>query len=267
MSSPGSDERILTPRELRARAWRDGAHLAICDAIEPWAHGTVVRATRYPHYYDFNVMHVEDHPGLGVAELTSVADAALDGLEHRRLDFDLISAAEPLRAEFEAAGWSATRILWMRHEGDPPSGAKERVETVPYDTAHPLRVRWHEDDLGGRAVDAYQAQAREVALRRGVRVLLMRERGEPVAFAQLERDGAAAEITQVYVHPDHRGHGRGSALTRAAIESAGELEDLWICADDEDRPKELYARLGFRPAWTTMQFLRLPNAGPRAGAG
>jgi hypothetical protein len=34
--------------------------------------------------------------------------------------------------------------------------------------------------------------------------------------------------------------------------------DLWIVADDEDRPKELYARLGFRPAWTAMEFQRLP---------
>ena len=25
------------------------------------------------------------------------------------------------------------------------------------------------------------------------------------------------------------------------------MEHLWICADDEDRPKQLYTRLGFRP--------------------
>jgi hypothetical protein len=29
-------------------------------------------------------------------------------------------------------------------------------------------------------------------------------------------------------------------------------------ADDEDRPKELYARLGFRPVYTAMEFTRLP---------
>jgi hypothetical protein len=32
-----------------------------------------------------------------------------------------------------------------------------------------------------------------------------------------------------------------------------------ICADDEDRAKELYARLGFVPAWTTVEFLRPPR--------
>jgi GNAT superfamily N-acetyltransferase len=79
-----------------------------------------------------------------------------------------------------------------------------------------------------------------------------------VAYALLERDGAAAEIASVFVHPDYRGAGRGTAVTRAAIEAAGDARDLWIVADDEDRPRQLYARLGFRPAWTTMEFLRLP---------
>jgi hypothetical protein len=32
-------------------------------------------------------------------------------------------------------------------------------------------------------------------------------------------------------------------MTRAAIEAAGDEHDLWIAADDEDRPKQLYARL------------------------
>ena len=59
-------------------------------------------------------------------------------------------------------------------------------------------------------------------------------------------------------------------MTRAAIEAAGDVRDLWIVADDEDRPKELYARLGFRPAWTAMEFTRLAvsaNAGAAAALG
>jgi ribosomal protein S18 acetylase RimI-like enzyme len=79
-----------------------------------------------------------------------------------------------------------------------------------------------------------------------------------VAFAELERVGAAVEITHVYVRPKYRGAGRGAAMTRAAIEAASDARDLWIVADDEGRAKELYARLGFRPAWVTMEFLRPP---------
>jgi ribosomal protein S18 acetylase RimI-like enzyme len=242
----------------RARAWRDGAHAAVCDVIEPWAHGTVVRATRHPSYYDFNAVRVEEDPAMGVDALVAFADEALAGLEHRRVDIDLIDVAEPLRPGFEAKGWKAIRLLWMRHESPPPPGSDIAVRAVPYDAIHDLRVAWHEEESPDQDGSEYLAQAREVALSREVRVLAVYEAGAPVAFAQLEQDGAAAEITQVYVHPRYRGRGCGTAMTRTAIEAAGDVRDLWIVADDDDRPKELYARLGFRPAWTSMELTRWP---------
>jgi GNAT superfamily N-acetyltransferase len=242
----------------RARAWRDAAQAAVCDVLEPWAHGTVVRATRYRSYFDFNVVRVEEDPAMNVDELVALADEALAGLPHRRVDFDVVHVAEPLRAGFEAAGWKAVRLLWMRREAIPPLGPDIAVEEVPYEAVHDLRVMWHREDFPDQDPGGYHVQSREVALRRGVQVLAVLEGGAPVAFAQLERVGEAAEITQVYVHPEHRGGGRGKAITRAAIEAAGDVRDLWIVANDEDRPKELYARLGFRAAWTTMEFLRLP---------
>jgi GNAT superfamily N-acetyltransferase len=241
----------------RARAWRHATHAAVCDVLEPWAHGTVVRATRYPSYYDFNVVRVEEDPAMSVQALAAFADDALAGLAHRRLDFDVAGAAERLRPGFEAEGWTAMRILWMRHEAPPPE-PEPTVEEVPYNTVHALRVAWHEEESLGRDSTRYHEDAREVALRRDARILGMHEAGRPVAFAQLERVGDAAEITQVYVHPDHRGRGRGTAMTRAAIAAAGDVRDLWITADDDARPKELYARLGFRPAWRTVELLLLP---------
>ena len=244
----------------RAQAWRNGAHAAICDVIEPWAHGTVVLATRYPSYFAFNLVRVEDDPQMGVEELVRLADETLAGFAHRRLDFDRIDVAEPLRAGFEAIGWKYLRILWMRHDGASPDPPEAPVEEVPYDAVNDLRETWHDEDSSGGDQDAFHRQAREVALRRGARVLAMRKGGEPVAYAQLERDGRAAEITQVYVHPDHRGAGRGTAMTRAAIAAARDATDLWIAADDEDRPKRLYARLGFRPVWTMVECTRSPKA-------
>jgi len=230
---------------------------AVCDTVAPWTHGTIVRASRHPTYYDFNVVRVERDPALSVERLIAFADEALAGLEHRRLDFDCADVAEPLRAGFTAAGWRSSRLLWMHQEPGPGATSDARVEEVPYDAVHPLRVSWHREELAHDPT-GYLREAREVALRRGAQVLALHEGGVPVAFAQLERDGASAEITQVYVHPDHRGGGRGTALTRTAIAAAGDVRDLWIVADDEDRPKQLYARLGFRPAWTTIEFLRLP---------
>ena len=86
----------------------------------------------------------------------------------------------------------------------------------------------------------------------------VRDEGTPVAYAQLDRIGEAAEVAQVFVRADRRGRGLGTAITRAAIAAAADADTVWIVADDAGRPKELYRRLGFRPAWTATELLRLP---------
>jgi GNAT superfamily N-acetyltransferase len=244
--------------EARARAWRHGAHAAVCDVIEPWGHGTIVRATRHPTYHEFNLVRVEEDPAMSVEALVAVADEALAGLEHRRFDFEVVAVADALRPGFEALGWKTMRLLWMRLEAAPPPGPDVAVREVPYDAVHELRLAWHGEESPADSAISHFEHAREVAMSRDVRILAVHDGDRPIAFAQLERVGDSAEIAQVFVHPDYRGAGRGTAMTRAAIEAAGDVRDLWIAADDEDRPKELYARLGFRPAWTTMEVTRWP---------
>ena len=238
----------------------------MCDVIEPWEHGVVLRATRFPGYYDFNVVRVDEDPDTTAEELAAFADRAQAGLEHRRVDLEFDpAAADRLRARFEGLGWLTQRLVWMRHEAPVPPGPRLDVEQVHYDTVRHLRVAWHQEDFPGLDPTAFLDHAREVAPRLGTQVLAAFEGGRPVAFAQLEQIGDQAEISQLYVLPEHRGAGLGTALTRAAIEAAGATPELWIVADDEGRPKQLYARLGFRPAWTTVELLRLPAVSAAAG--
>ena len=244
--------------EARARAWYHGIHAEFCDLIEPWEHGTVVRATRYPDYYDLNAVRVERDPGMTAEELATFADEALAGMAHRRIDFEDARAAEPLRKPLESLGWLTERLVWMRHDSVLPPAPAVAVEEVPYDDVVDLRVGWHREDFPTMDPGNYVAEARDAAERRGARILAVRKGGEAVAFAQLERHDGSAEISQVYVHPDHRGRGLGTAITCAAIHAGSEARDLWIIADDEGRPKELYGQLGFRPVWHTVETLRLP---------
>jgi GNAT superfamily N-acetyltransferase len=243
----------------RARAWHHARQDAVCDVVEPWAHGTVVRAAAFPDWFAFNLLRVEEDPRMTVDALIARADAALAGLAHRRIDFDSADVAEPLRPGFHAHGWSSIRLLWMRHEDEPSPGPEVPVEEVPYDAVRRLREAWDAEDAPAPGAAAHRAQARTLARRRQVRVLAATEAGVPIGFAELDRDGAVAEITEVFVHPEHRGRGAGAALLRRAIAAASDARDLWICADDEDRPKALYGRLGFRPAWSSMEFLRPPG--------
>jgi ribosomal protein S18 acetylase RimI-like enzyme len=242
----------------RAVEWIRGHHEAVCDLLEPWEFGTVVRASRYPDYYDYNLVRVERDPGMPVDELVAVADDALQGLEHRRFDFESVDWGAPLRDDFEQAGWRTMRLVLMRHEGPLPHAELE-LEAVAYDAVQPLREAWYTEDFPDEDPGDYHAQAREVAMARDTRVLAAREGGEAVGFAQLVVEGDAAEVTNVYVRSDRRGGGLGTALTCAAMAAAGSVAELWIAADDEGRPKELYGRLGFRTALTTIEFTLTPG--------
>jgi ribosomal protein S18 acetylase RimI-like enzyme len=245
----------------RARAWYRGRHEAVCETLEPWEHGTVVRCARLPDYWDFNLVRVEEDPGNDVKALVAVADEALADAAHRRIEIEPIAVAERLRDGFGEMGWLTTRLLWMLHDGAAADASGVAVDEVDYDAVHELREAWHREDFPDQDPSAYHAQARELDLSRGSRVLAALGDGMPVAFAQLERNPTGAVVSQVYVRPEARGEGLGPALTTAAIGAAHAADpdgDLWIVADDEDRPKELYARLGVRPVWRMMEATRLP---------
>ena len=249
----------MAPSEThRAREWVHSGQAAVCDVIEPWDHGTVIHATRYPTYWDYNLVRVEDDVELSADELVSIADKALGEFAHRRVGFEVASAGEPIRGDLERLGWKATRFVWMLYAGPAPAETELDVEQVHYDTVRHLRLAWLQEDYPTVDVTGHLEEARDLDMQRNPHVFAAFERERPIGFAQLEPRGAGAEISSVYVDREHRGRGLGTALTRAAIGAAGEVDDLWIVADDEDRPKELYARLGFQPVWTLLDFLRLP---------
>lgn len=242
----------------RACDWHHRVQDLICDVELPWEHGRVVRATRYPTYYDYNVVRVTGEPGLDAAELIAFADDALSGLGHRRVDFDDSAAAEARAADFEAAGWEPNRRVVMRFEGVPPP-AEADVVPADYDVALPLRMAWLREDFPDLDFGGFADVAREVAMRLGTETFVIYDDGggEAVAFTDIERGGSSAEVSRVFVDAARRGGGLGTRLTLAAVHAAGAVDDLWILADDEGRPKELYARLGFREVWRMVKFQRI----------
>jgi predicted GNAT family acetyltransferase len=73
--------------------------------------------------------------------------------------------------------------------------------------------------------------------------------GELVSMTNLRSDGTIAQVENVYTAPAARGRGHARTLvahvTGLAASAGHEL--VFITADDDDWPKELYARLGFTP--------------------
>jgi GNAT superfamily N-acetyltransferase len=67
-----------------------------------------------------------------------------------------------------------------------------------------------------------------------------------------------AQVEDVYTLPEARGRGFARALVAHVVAQArAEDHDLvFIMADDDDWPKNLYGRLGFEPAGRMLSFHR-----------
>jgi GNAT superfamily N-acetyltransferase len=79
-----------------------------------------------------------------------------------------------------------------------------------------------------------------------------------VAISKLRAEGGTAQLEDVYAVPEARGRGFARALIIRAVALAREGDHglVIIVADDEDWPKRLYERLGFRTAGHLWQFHR-----------
>jgi predicted GNAT family acetyltransferase len=73
--------------------------------------------------------------------------------------------------------------------------------------------------------------------------------GALLAITKLRTAGNTAQVEDVYTTPEARGRGFARALVTRAVElaRAGDHDVVFITADDNDWPKQLYARIGFRP--------------------
>jgi GNAT superfamily N-acetyltransferase len=229
--------------------------------IEPWEHGTSVRCTAHPGFWDYNSLRLEGpDAGAGPDELAAAADRFQDGLRHRRIEIEDEVAGGRLRPGFELLGWKTSRLVWLA-VNVPPDGPD--FEEVPIEATRELRLEWARSEGLEIAEREFQRQAdaeEDVARRRGLRALVERDGdGRPVAYVTFFTDGETAEVEQAYVEPRLRGRGTGGGLVAAAARAGGASE-TFIVADDEGDPKRLYQRLGFRPVWIQHEFTRRPSA-------
>jgi ribosomal protein S18 acetylase RimI-like enzyme len=228
----------------------------IVDAVDRWAHGSVLRSPLAPDWWDANLVRVEGpDPGLSAAELIAQADGLQAGWQHRRIVVEDEAAGVRLRDDFADAGWETERLVMLLRAGPPPDPPDDVVEAPNADT-RALRLEWHHSSDWGDEEALHLDSADAVATRIGTRAFVTR--GEIAGFCSMVSGTDAAEIDQAYVTPSARGRGLGARLISAAL-AAGGHHTNWIVADDEGRPKGLYQRLGFEPVWRFHTFTRLPN--------
>jgi GNAT superfamily N-acetyltransferase len=91
--------------------------------------------------------------------------------------------------------------------------------------------------------------------------------GRLAAMTKLRAGDGVVQLEDVFTAPEVRGRGYGRAVVShaAAVARAGNPELIFIVADDNDWPKQLYAKVGFEPVGRTWSLHR-PAARPVDGA-
>jgi GNAT superfamily N-acetyltransferase len=241
----------------RAIAWRQSEHARICDVVEPHEYGTSVQCTFMPTFWFFNSLRVEG-PDTGVSAdaLVHAADVVQGHLAHRLVEVDNEAAGARLRGGFEALGWAAEALAWLRLDGQPADAPE--MEEIRFPETRALRLEWAATSPWGVDIETarrFSEQEDRTAELRGSRALIA---PGGVGFVSFRREGDTAEIEQVYVTESERGRGTGGALVTAAVHAAGAPE-TYIVADDNGDSKRLYERLGFQHVWLQHVFTRRPG--------
>src|SRR4051794_22766251 len=211
-----------------------------------------------PRLWEYNCIRLDRTMEAG--EMIAAAERELTGCAHRFVEWT-IPMPDSVAGELRERGGVGHPLVFLLPDGRPLAQAHSELVEVDYDVVRELRDLWHREDFGEHTEpETFHAQAREVAELAEVRVLAAMQQARAIGFAQVETHNGGGEVSQVFVHPAHRGAGLGGALTARAIGLGAEAApDVWICADRDDRPRRLYERLGFRLVVETGVAIRPPN--------
>ncbi len=115
-----------------------------------------------------------------------------------------------------------------------------------------LMRRWTAEDhpdISGDGLDQLEEwNRREGRLWKEQRFGIVDKKGSPMAVTKLRSDGTTAWVEDVYTVPEARARGYARMLVTytTALARAGDHDLTFIIADDDDWPKDLYMRIGFR---------------------
>src|SRR5262245_47757503 len=231
---------------------------------EPFSYGTAVFDERLPRRWDSNYLLVEQVPdGVGAEELATEADRVQGaaGLMHRKLELRDEEAGARLEPQFRALGWTVNRHLLMAlHRAPDRDPDRGRVEQVDAATLREVRARQiHGYEWGADPEVVEQLYSAKLLLPEVVdaRFFAVVVDEEPVSWTDLYVSSGTAQIEDVGTLEEHRGHGYASAVVlHAADEARAAGADLvFLVADDEDWPKELYRKLGFDELGRVYEYL------------
>ena len=242
---------------------------ACSDERSELAFGYVVRSPSLPAARDLNMVVVTGpQPTLDAERLRSLTEEALPDVPEPQVVIEDDATSARIEPGLVAAGWKVERDVVMTL-GD--ARAAERVDTSAVREGTEQEVlalmdRWFDEEEGEKGPEVV-AQLVEYA-RRETRVtpehrFVVDDGGVPIGMSCFRLIDGLAQVEDVFVVPEARGRGVGGALVARAIAEARAAapQTTFIVADADDRPRALYARLGFQPQTTFRSFWRPSAAG------
>lgn len=216
-----------------------------------------------PRVWVHNQLHVTGPAG-DIDDLVRILDEHYGALQHRRVVVEDEVEGERLADGFQARGWEVDTTVYMalREPRDREPDASLAAEV----TSEQQRAVEHETLR--EAPFAKEAEVREMLVdARAARHAAVSEchliggfvDGTHVGNTTLYIEGDIAQVEDVATLQAHRGRGVARAMVSLAIDIAHDRDAalIWIAADDNDWPKELYAKLGFRPIGRIYSFTRV----------
>jgi GNAT superfamily N-acetyltransferase len=243
----------------RALAFMRRGMAATADTFESIDAGIVVSTPSLPAVWAVNQLRATEP--LSFEELVDLAEEQMARLDYRQVAVEDQRAGPDLEQAFGAAGWKVERdvVMVLSEPADRPADTSV-VDGAGEDEVVEIMRRWYAGDEPNPAeIDQLAEYGRRESRALGDRLLGVRSGdGRLVAITKLRSHGRTAQVEDVYTVPEARGRGFARALISRAVQLArdGEQDMTFIVADDNDWPKLLYERLGFRPVGHLWQFHR-----------
>lgn len=220
-------------------------------------------------YRDLWMLNVLRAERAGRAEAKEIADEAervqgAAGLGHRRVLFTDPDAGERAAPGFQDLGWRVDRFVFMALKRQPARATDttvvEEVDAASLGEIREVIAREQLPELTAPVLTQLRASSTLFHGPGNARHFAVRIDGRIVSATDLFSDGGTAQVEEVATLPEFRGRGYASAVVQRAVDEALATghDFVFLIADSDDWPKELYRRLGFDEVGNEWAFLRQP---------
>lgn len=235
---------------------RDSVALA-ADEVTSIHAGYVARTPSLPAVWSLNYVGVTRQ--IAFPQAVGLANLYMRDLPYRQLFLEHEPGAEALARELLRDGWKIESNLHMvlRQAPDRELDTSPVIEPSEEDALELMRRWTGEDELLRASPDAHEqvvdSYRRLWRARHARRLGVLGRDGALAGITLVFSDSTVGQVEDVYVVPEERGRGFGRVLvthgTRLAVEMGHEL--VFIVADLNGWPKQLYAKVGFEPTGRT----------------